>query len=622
MNKPVITMPRIILLLWLATLSTCAFAGAPTTAGVFDSILVKFATKTARWATVMETRATWVFWILVLISMVWTFGMMALRRADIGEMFAEFIRFIMFTGFFWWLLDMGAGLPNGIINSMRGVGADAAGTGMGVTPSEIAQLGFNIFFKVIDRTSMWSPIDSTIGFFLSLIILVCFALIAVNMLLLLISAWILGYAGIFILGFGGSKWTSEMAIGYFKSMLNIGLQLMTMTLLIGVGSDFVNEYYAAMETAENNFKQMAVMLGAAIVLLALVSKLPPQVGALAGGSTGSLGSNFGAGTAVAAAAMAGAAVASAGAALAGAATGAAGGAQALMAAVSKANAAESAGGGGGTAAGSSGGGGGGGGGNDSQGGGSSLAAAMGDAGSAASSSSSQSSDTGASGGAGSISGGANASGGTGSSGASGSSGSSGNSGGSGVSGKTVSSGGSGSSGGSSKPGGSTGSGGPAGGGGSTSMAGASSTSGAPSSTDGGATGQNPSAADSASASVTGGGENGDETSGSGSGSADGGGGSGKRGGIIAKAGRIAAGTMANLAQGSYDVAREKMQARLGDTTGGKIAAAIKARQAKEDGTDGDEAEELFDENSRLTGGDPVDAEDEIAAFRDGKNQPS
>jgi type IV secretory pathway TrbL component len=37
--------------------------------------------------------ASWLSWALVVISMVWTFGMMALRKADI----AEFVRFIITT---------------------------------------------------------------------------------------------------------------------------------------------------------------------------------------------------------------------------------------------------------------------------------------------------------------------------------------------------------------------------------------------------------------------------------------------------------------------------------------------------------------------------------------------
>jgi len=54
------------------------------------------------------------------------------------------------------------------------------------------------------------------------------------MLLLLISGWILAYAGVFFLGFGGSRWTSDMAISYFKTVLSVAAQLLTMVLLVGV----------------------------------------------------------------------------------------------------------------------------------------------------------------------------------------------------------------------------------------------------------------------------------------------------------------------------------------------------------------------------------------------------
>jgi type IV secretion system protein TrbL len=50
--------------------------------------------------------------------MVWTFGMMALRKADIGEFFAEFVRFTIFTGFFWWLLTNGPNFASSIYASL------------------------------------------------------------------------------------------------------------------------------------------------------------------------------------------------------------------------------------------------------------------------------------------------------------------------------------------------------------------------------------------------------------------------------------------------------------------------------------------------------------------------
>ena len=48
--------------------------------------------------------ATWLFWTLGTISLAWTGGMLILRKADIGEFFAEFARFILFFGFYLWLL--------------------------------------------------------------------------------------------------------------------------------------------------------------------------------------------------------------------------------------------------------------------------------------------------------------------------------------------------------------------------------------------------------------------------------------------------------------------------------------------------------------------------------------
>ena len=88
-----------------------------------------------------------------------------------------------------------------------------------------------------------------------------------------------------------------------------------------------------------------------------------------------------------------------------------------------------------------------------------------------------------------------------------------------------------------------------------------------------------------------------------------------------KAGRIAAGTAANLARGSWDVAKAKASSlrdsastRIAETTGGKIATAIKARAtlSKHYGP------AQFDEDTLSEGHEGPDAESEVAAFRDRK----
>lgn len=383
MRKPAIFRSAAIpLFLWLALFCVSAHA-AIDNAGILDNVLARYQAAASTWQAVITARATWLFWVLATISMVWTFGMMALRKADIAEFFAEFIRFTVFTGFFWWLLTNGPNFATDITNGLRTIAGNATGTGSTLTPSGIVDIGFDIFFKVLDQSSVWSPVDSAIGILISAVVLVVLALVAVNMLILLVSGWILAYAGIFFLGFGGSKWTSEMAIGYFKTVLGVAAQLFTMVLLVGIGKSFVDQYYNSM-SAGISLKELGVMLIVAVVLLMLVNKVPPLIGGLAGGATGALGSGFGAGAAIGAAAMGAAAVATAGAAIAAGGASMAGGAQALMAAFSKANASESGGGGG--SGGSSGTGdlmaAAGGVGGDSSGSGSSLASAMGDSGSA------------------------------------------------------------------------------------------------------------------------------------------------------------------------------------------------------------------------------------------------
>lgn len=326
------------LLLCLAFFSVDASAGTMNSSGLFDDVLNRYNTAASGWAGVVTDAATWLFWTLVVISMVWTFGMMALRKADIGEFFAEFVRFTIFVGFFWWLLINAPAFATSIFNGLRQVAGNATGLGSSLSPSGIVDIGFAIFYNVVDQSSIWSPGDSLAGILMAVAILVVLAIIGVNMLLLLASAWVLAYGGIFFLGFGGSRWTSDMAINYYKTVLGIAAQLMTMVFLIGIGKTFLDDYYSRMSSGIS-LKEMGVMLIVCVILLALVNKVPALVaGIITGASVGGGGiGQFGAGAAVGAAGMAAAAAATGGAMIAAGAANAAGGAQAVMAAFSKAS---------------------------------------------------------------------------------------------------------------------------------------------------------------------------------------------------------------------------------------------------------------------------------------------
>ncbi|CAH2708520.1 hypothetical protein NCPPB1935_12255 [Xanthomonas campestris pv. nigromaculans] len=323
-----------------------------TNQGMLDQVVTEFASKASSWKTVIMDAATWLFWTLGTISLVWTGGTLVMKRADVGEFFAEFVRFILFFGFYLWLLRNGPEIADAIIQSLQQLGSKATGISS-VTPSGIVDVGFMIFQQHVNNSSLWSPVDTVIGAILSLGILLLLATIAVNMLLVLVSSWCLMYLGIFFLGFGGSRWTSDMAINYYKTVLGVGVNLLVMVALVGIGNDLLTGFYAKMGKGTLNFEEMGVMLVFCLALLLLINRVPPLIsGIITSGGVGAAGGlgNFGAGAVVgagmAAAGMAAQAVAAAASGGASLAASAAGGAQAVMAAASAAAQAADGGGGG------------------------------------------------------------------------------------------------------------------------------------------------------------------------------------------------------------------------------------------------------------------------------------
>lgn len=301
-----------LLLLGVTLFSQGAFAEVQSDA-IYETVLDAYQSKAGAWASVITARATWLYWTLVLISMIWTFGLMALRKADIGEFFTELLKFTIATGFFWWLLTNGPQFSSDIIKSMRMIGAQATGSSGEIQPGNVSQIGFDVFFRILDSISVTSPGTAIAAVALGLGILLVVSLIAVNMLILLCCGWILAYAGVFFLGFGGSRWTSDIAINYYKTVLGVATQLMAMVLLVGIGSSIMQGYYDRL-AAGLQLKEVAVLFVVAIILYQLVERVPTMLsGIITGASIHGMGGGFGAGMAAGAMGMAGAAVAAGGA---------------------------------------------------------------------------------------------------------------------------------------------------------------------------------------------------------------------------------------------------------------------------------------------------------------------
>lgn len=305
------TYPYLIVLLLISFSACCHAQGSGMDSrDLLDNILYRFANTASMWSQTILSYARYLFWSLALISMVWTYGLMALRKADIQEFMAETVRFLVVVGFFYWILDNGPAIATAIIDSMRKLAANASGIDAHISPSSIVDVGFDIVSKAIDNSSIWSPAATTVGLLVAGLILIVLALVSINMLIILITAWILTYGGIILLGFGGGRWTQDIAIQYYKTVLGIALQAFAMILIIGIGKSFVDQYYAAM-AKDILLKEMFVMLVVAILLLMLINKIPPVLANIVSGGGAGGGGGLGLGGALGAAGIAGSALADA-----------------------------------------------------------------------------------------------------------------------------------------------------------------------------------------------------------------------------------------------------------------------------------------------------------------------
>jgi len=147
-NRSMALIVAVLMLLSGSAFAQLSFHDPATNRGILDQVVTEFAARASGWQTVVMNAATWLFWTLGTISLAWTGGMLILRKADIGEFFTEFARFILFFGFYLWLLRNGPAIADAIIGSMRQIGESAIGVS-GLSPSGVVDVGFMIWKQAV-----------------------------------------------------------------------------------------------------------------------------------------------------------------------------------------------------------------------------------------------------------------------------------------------------------------------------------------------------------------------------------------------------------------------------------------------------------------------------------------
>lgn len=233
------------------------------------------------WANPLKETAKVLFYALMGISLVWTLIELALRQGSVGEIFAELVKNFVFFGLFLCVLNNADSIAGIIYNSFADLGANASGewsNSAGSIGGRIVEVGLKYLvavgkylltiYKSISGigegvTALLSLPFAFLCLVIGLFTLIVCAFMCVKVLVAEATLWIIMYGGIFILGFGASKWTKDIAISYLKTVLAMCFayfgMLLVANILVGMLDDNIKFFedaakikakHGSIETAE------------------------------------------------------------------------------------------------------------------------------------------------------------------------------------------------------------------------------------------------------------------------------------------------------------------------------------------------------------------------------------
>ena len=273
-----------------------------------DGILSLIRNGILSWTPLIKTACLWVFWTLVIIDLVWTFGLKALSGFEFGDFIATLIKKIMYIGIFLFLFNTDQWLQI-IFNSFSQL-ATGVSNGISITPQNIIEQALNLVGKIIQSMDFWSPGDSILKVIAGVIILIAFVLMAIDLLIVYLKFFLMNVIVFFALALGGLSHFKQIGLNPIMTAIKVGVELFMIQGLMALSItmiDVINNEITQKSTADVILQILVV----ALIFCMITKMVPGIIEAVFNGSIGeSAGSSAGfrAVATMAAGAAAGAAV--------------------------------------------------------------------------------------------------------------------------------------------------------------------------------------------------------------------------------------------------------------------------------------------------------------------------
>ncbi|MBE7358824.1 type IV secretion system protein, partial [Campylobacter sputorum] len=183
------------------------------------------------WIPIIKSACLYVFWTLVTIDLVWTFGMQALRGFEIGEYLATLIKKVIFIGVMLFLFNVDYWLKL-IFDSFSQLATNVSGS-IRIGPDNIISSAFKIVSSLL-KTLDFDIALSLLKIFAGLIILIAFVLMAIDLLIVYLKFYIMNIIIFFALALGGLEKFKEIGLNPVITAIKVGIELFMIQALMGL----------------------------------------------------------------------------------------------------------------------------------------------------------------------------------------------------------------------------------------------------------------------------------------------------------------------------------------------------------------------------------------------------
>jgi type IV secretion system protein TrbL len=218
--------------------------------GILTGLANQFSTTTGPWTATALGYAQGLFFALVAIEIAWSAITYVLQKDSLPDFLAALLLKIISVGFFYILLQpqYGPVWIADVVASFSQAGSAIGGQSQfgPSDPSSVFNCGTNIANAMLQSLSQ-NPVGISFGNILPAVeatfaalicalgVVLAFAIIAGQLLITLIESYIVIGAGVFMLGFTGSRWTLVFGEKYVGYAFSVGIKLFMLELIIGLG---------------------------------------------------------------------------------------------------------------------------------------------------------------------------------------------------------------------------------------------------------------------------------------------------------------------------------------------------------------------------------------------------